>query len=249
MIGKLSKCKFHILNVKPSPSSFIPHRRNSSCLTPHSSRPNGFTLIEILVALVIFAIMGVLAALSLRNMIGAHASLKQSDRQILQLQITMTLLRRDIMQIIDRKILTADGSEAPALSASGNQLMFTRTGIINPLGIGRNSNMQRIGYSLDGNKLERLTWDVLDQTPKSKPESQVLLEGVQSLQWQFISDDGTKSSTWPSADAPQNTPQKPVSNLPKAVLMVMKLKNAGVIEGNFPVPAKGVEVAGMRDEG
>ncbi|HLB56085.1 MAG TPA: type II secretion system minor pseudopilin GspJ [Coxiellaceae bacterium] len=200
----------------------------------------GFTLIEILVALMIFAILGVLAAMSLHTIIKSHEQLKKSDKQLLQLQITMTLLRRDIAQAIDRKIRNSDGhSEAAFVASGGGGITFTRTGLLNPFNLNRQSNMQRIGYVIRKNKLERLTWDVLDQPPHAEAESQVLLSNVQSIQWQFIADDGSKSSSWPPSTG-TNMQQESQSPLPKVVLMVMHLKDAGVIQGVFPVPARGI---------
>ena len=200
----------------------------------------GFTLIEILVALFIFAIMGVLAAMSLKSMIRAHQHLKKSDQQLLQLQITMTLLRRDLMQAINRPIQNADGvKEAAFMASGGNLLVFTRTGLFNPLNTSRQSDMQRVGYRLEGHQLVRLTWDVLDQPPRAKPESQILMRDVQSLQWQFIADNDSKSLGWPPAVG--SVMQQEISSpLPKVVLMIMHVKNEGVLQGVFPIPARGV---------
>ena len=206
----------------------------------HKRPTYAFTLIEILIALMIFAVIGVLAAMSLQSMIRTHKQLKKSDAQILQLQITMTLLRRDISQVINRPIRNESGGQDAAFTASGgNSIIFTRTGLINPFGMSQQSNMQRVGYTLQGAKLVRLTWDVLDQPPKAEPEKQVLLNDVHSLQWQFITDSGKKSSSWPPAIG-SNMQQENQSPLPKVVLMVMHLKKEGVIQGVFPIPARGV---------
>lgn len=205
----------------------------------HTPNTQGFTLIEILIALMIFAIMGVLAAMSLHSIIRVHEQLKKSDRALLQLQITMTLLRRDISEVTDRKIRNAEDDLEPAFLASGgSNIVFTRTGLSNPLNNSRQSNMQRIGYSLEGNKLVRLTWDALDQPPKAMPESQTLLTNVESIEWQFIADNGKKSQSWPPATG--TNMQRENSPLPKVVLLVMHIKNQGVIQGVFPIPARGV---------
>lgn len=191
----------------------------------------GFTLIEILVALMIFAIMGVLAAMSLHSILRTHEALKKSDHELLQLQVTMTLLRRDLMQAVDRK---------PGFIGSSDDITFTRTGLANPFNINRQSNMQQIGYALLGNKLVRLTWDALNQPSSIKPEAQVLLQNVQSLTWQFVADNGSKSSNWPLPSVPTTSPVTITpSPLPVAVLMVMHIKNEGVIDGVFPIPARG----------
>jgi general secretion pathway protein J len=203
----------------------------------------GFTLIEILVALVIFAIMGVLAAMSLQSMIRTHSMLKKADASLTQLQIAMTLLRRDIIQVIDRPIIDSDGAvETAFVGTGGNKIVLTRTGLQNPLNISMQSNMQRVGYELDGDKLIRLTWDVLDQPPRAQPEKQVLLDHVQSLQWQFLTDKNQLVSSWPPAQG-SNLKMQNQSALPKAVEMVMHIKNQGVVQGVFPIPARGMKHA------
>lgn len=202
-------------------------------------KSRGFTLIEILVALMIFAILGVLAAMSLHTIIRAHERLKKADHQLLQLQITMTLMRRDISEIIDRKIRDSDDTIESEFIGSDNAITFTRTGMINPFNLNRQSNMQRVGYILQGDNLVRLTWDVLDQSPHTKPESQTVLSHVESVQFQFIADNGATSSTWPPA-AGSTMQQEDQSPLPKVVLMVMQIKNEGILQGVFPIPARGI---------
>src|SRR3990167_3967969 len=203
-------------------------------------KTQGFTLIEILVALLIFAIIGILAAMSLKTIINAHRKLKIVDQHLLQLQISMTLIRRDLTQIIDRKVRDANGNQESAFVADGpTEIVFTRTGLLNPFNTQRRSDMQRVGYVLQCDQLVRLTWDVLDQPPGAKPESEIILKGVQSLSWQFITDNGTTSEVWPPATG-STMQQEMKSHLPKVVLLVMQVKNEGVIQGVFPIPARGV---------
>lgn len=200
---------------------------------------SGFTLVEILVALMIFAIVGVLAAMSLRAMIRTHHALQKTDTQLLQLQITMYRLRQDIAQIINRPIIDSnDNIEAALVGINENKIIFTRTGVQNPLHISAKSNMQRVSYVLEKNKLLRLTWPVLDQAPDTKPESQVLLNHVQSVQWQFLTDHHQWVSFWPPANE-SNLQKENTSPLPKAIAMVMHIKNQGVVQGVFPIPARG----------
>jgi len=201
---------------------------------------NGFTLIEIIVALFIFAIVGILAAISLQSMIRAHRELNKSDQQLSQEQIAFTLLRRDISQMINRPIRNEDGAKEPAFIASGvDEIDFTKTGLSNPLDAARQSDMQRVGYTFSGSDLVRLTWDVLDQPPKANPASQVLLSGIKTASWQFIADDGNTSSIWPPAVGSNMKIENP-SPLPKVVLLVIHFNNGTVIQGVFPVPARGV---------
>lgn len=195
---------------------------------------SAFTLIEILVALMIFAIVGVLAAKSLHAMIHTHHILQKKDQQLLQLQITMNRMRRDITQIIDRPIVDAEDSiEAAFVASQENEIVFTRTGVQN------SSPMQRIGYVFDKNKLIRLTWNALDQPPHLQPEKQVLLNHVQSVQWQFLTDKNQLVSSWPPK-LNSNLQRQNSSSLPKAVEMVMQIQKMGVIQGVFSIEARGV---------
>ena len=200
----------------------------------------GFTLIEILIALVIFSIVGILAAMSLHAMIRTHKKLQKTDASITQLELTMTMMRRDIAQAIDRPIIDSDGSkEAAFVAVGGSDMTLTRMSLQNGLNNHVQGDMQRVGYALQGNQLVRLTWDVLDQPPRAQPEKQVLLRDVQSLQWQFLTDKNQTVSMWPPATG-SNLQMQNASSLPKAVLMVMKIKNEGALQGVFPVPARGV---------
>jgi general secretion pathway protein J len=208
-----------------------------------SGKNRGFTLIEILIALMIFAIMGVLAATSLRAMIHSHEVLKKADKKTAELMMTMTLLRRDISQAIDRSVINTDGQLMPSFVTMGDTLAFTRGGLANPFNQQQQSDMQRIGYTLKAGNLVRVTWDVLDAAPTSVPVEAVLLHGVTSLQWQMIASDGKKSLVWPMPKKPNSvtTPdQPPVAPLPTVVLMVMQVKGLGVLQGIFPVPSQGV---------
>ncbi len=195
----------------------------------------GFTLLEILIALVIFAILGVLTAMSLHRTIKANKALNRQDKRVAQLQLAMTLMRRDLLQAIDRPIINASGGKSATFVGSGSSLQFTRAGLLNPFGVSRRTDMQRVSYQLSDSKLERLTWTVLDQSPKSQPLVQTLLSGVSSLTWSFVQANNKTANSWPAG----SIDGKPVP-LPKAVLLKMQVKGEGEIDGVFPVPAIGV---------
>lgn len=197
---------------------------------------HGFTLIEILIALVIFAIVGVLAASSLHMMIREHARIQKADAQITQAEVAMTLLRRDFSEVIDRPITNNNGvQELGFFSAGNNEIDFTRTGIVNPLQLAQQSNMQRVGYVISGGQLIRLQWPSLDQAPNMQAAQKILLRGVISAEWQFVDDHGKLWNTWP----PKNVNAENITALPKAVSMVLHVEKIGLLQGVFPIPARG----------
>lgn len=171
-----------------------------------------FTLIEILIAVFIFAIMGTMAAFSLHAIIHTHEKLNKTNEQVMQLQIALTVLRRDFENAIDQKT----NIQSHSFIAKNNAVMFVRTGY----------ETQPVRYDLQQNNLIRST----------QTDSQILLHNVTSLTWQFIDNTGNKSTVWPV----QNN-KIASQSLPAVVLMVLKIKNAGVVQGVFPIAARGYD--------
>lgn len=116
---------------------------------------HGFTLIEVMVALVIFAIVGLLASLSLHAVIQSNQHLKIADRQLQQLEVTMALMRRDVSQSVMPPMLTHGENSSLDLI------------------IGRQK--QKIQYVLNHQTLSR----VIDG------ESMLILQNVSQLEWQL----------------------------------------------------------------
>jgi len=202
----------------------------------------GFTLIEILIALFIFSILGVMAAIALQNIIRVHRLVKATDVHLQKLEVVITLLQRDLSQIIDRPIIDSSGNKIPPVSADGgSEFSLTRTGLMNPLWQSRRSNMQRVAYAQVGHDLVRFTWNALDQPPDAKPAKKILLQGVVSLSWAFIDNQGQATSQWPLSRGSNIQAQNISSPLPKAVEMTLVLKKQGEIKMVFPVMARGID--------
>jgi len=208
-------------------------------------RSNGFTLIEILIALFIFAIIGILCARSLQGLIHTRDHLKKTDDNTLQLMTTMTLMRRDFANAIDRGVLDEKENSLPALIASRDAITFTRSGIINPSGQIQSSNLQRIKYELLGDQLVRVTYAALDMTEKTEQTQEVLLHHVTSMQWQCIASNGEAYDEWPIKPKPGTTTPPAVDVMPKAILMVAHIQGQGVLQGVFPIPSRGVDEAAL----
>ena len=112
------------------------------------SPQRGFTLLELLVAMAIFAIMAAAAYSSLRSILYTEAAVEAEARRLGQVQMAFFLMERDIGQILPRGIRDEyDEEQSPLQSGKllGDLLIFTRTGWDNPLGLPR-SNLQRLAY-------------------------------------------------------------------------------------------------------
>lgn len=149
---------------------------------------SGFTLVEALVALAVFALIAgagaTILSVSIDNRFAVHASTGRTAA----LQRTRALLKADLGQAAPRRTRDRNGEPQPmalagAMDRSDAVLTLTRTGWSNPGGLGR-SSLQRVEYRLVGDRLERRVSAFLDGSSPGPP--QVLLSGVSDLTVSFI---------------------------------------------------------------
>jgi general secretion pathway protein J len=183
----------------------------------------GFTLIELLVALFVFALLAVTAYRGLNAVTQTRAHIDQATRKWQALERFFARLDGEIAQVLDRRIRTASGAEAPAWagtpSAAGSledaQLVFTRNGGFDADGMPLPP--QRIGYRLRQDKLELLRWTALDSAPYNAPSVDTVLEGVSEFNVRHLNSRLTWEKQWP--------PLVPDRTLPKGVEVELVLKS------------------------
>ncbi|HHJ11965.1 MAG TPA: type II secretion system protein GspJ [Chromatiales bacterium] len=202
-------------------------------------RARGFTLIEILVAVAITALLAAMAFGGLNVVLDTADHTRAHQQRLHDLQIAMLLLVRDLRQAVPRPVRDGDQGEQPALrigGVSGPALSLTRGGWDNPAGQ-RRSHLQRVAWALDGDRLVRRYWFHLDRPAGSEPREQRLLEGVHDLSIVALDADGQPRSEWP----PQATPEQiergedNLALLPAGVLVRFTLDGVGEIERRVAV--------------
>jgi general secretion pathway protein J len=191
----------------------------------------GFTLLELLVALAIFAVLGVAAYAGLDVVLDAKDRIEAKSDQLGRLQMLFVLMGRDIEQTARRSVRDNYGDSLPALLGSNTALEFTRAGWRNPAGL-RRSHLQRVAYGLTDETLTRATWDVLDRAQDSEPRTVNLLGEVTALEIRYLDGSGEWRSDWPpsaGADRPAAAP------LPRAIEITLEVKGWGSIMRLFRV--------------
>jgi len=190
----------------------------------------GFTLLEILVALVIMAIISVILIVALHSVTMSKDRISQSSDRLAATQIAMSIMANDMQQIINRSIYDNSGQIlAPVLLNSGvtEELEFTRAGNVNPLSQMQRSTLQRVSYRLNKGNLERGTWQVLDRAGNAQPNYQILLTNVSNLKWQFLGPNNTVVPVWPSPQISAATP------IPMAIEFELNIPNWGTLHRWF----------------
>ncbi len=169
-------------------------------------KARGFTLIEVLVSMAIFAIIGVMAFGGLNTVI------EQSDRtavkieELKALQFTMRLMVSDFEQVHPRPIRSELGDgHLPALNADARNVYlveFSRGGWMNPAGVPR-GGVQRVAYQVtEDNVLQRLYWPVLDRMLGAEPVRMPLLENLDTIEIRFMDRGRNWHEAWPPFGVP-----------------------------------------------
>lgn len=166
---------------------------------PHYTQ-QGFTLLELMVAVGIFVIFSAMAYGGLMTVLNARADIEISLEDTRQLQMTLFRLEQDIEQIRARPIRDDFGDPRPAVLLDELQrLEFTRGGRRNPLKQ-QVSHLERVAYGLEDEKLIRYAWATLDRVQDTTISKTTLLDDVIDLNWRFLGNGNEWQQQWPLPD-------------------------------------------------
>jgi len=193
------------------------------------SKENGFTLLEILVALFVFTIVSLILSSTLHNMINFQASTEANAERLRQLQLTLLLMSRDIEQTINRSVGNAGGGEENAFIGSAHSFSFTHAGFANPTGALSRSGLQRTQYTWEDHALWRMTWQALDQAPNSLMQSRSLMGKITDAHFEYLDNAGHFHTLWPltgETDQP----------LPRAIRVFLTIAQWGTLSQLYVIP-------------
>lgn len=184
---------------------------------------SGFTLLELLVALSIFSILSVMAYGGLQTVITTKQSSQQAAERIAEIQLVMMRVSNDLRQAVTRKVRDEHGDFLQAMQSSDQTMAWTRLGYRNPAQLKR-SNVQRVAYKLEQQKLIRVTWPVLDLAQDTEAMESEVLSKLESIEWRFLNNEKEWLSSWP-----EDGEKAELFPLPKAVELTIELQDWGKI--------------------
>lgn len=203
------------------------------------NRNRGFTLLEILIAMAIFALLAVMAYGGLSSVLRTREITESRADALNQLVMVYRMMQRDIEQLVPRRIRDEFGDvQQPLVGGStiGRVIEVTRGGWRNPIGQQR-STLQRVSYRVDDEgTLIREYWVALDRAQDAEPLEQALLDGVKSIELRFLDADSQWQADWPPLQLSQGKPDDQVL-LPLAAEVNVDLEDWGEIRWLFRMPA------------
>lgn len=182
-----------------------------------SKADGGFTLVEMLVALAVFALLAAASTSILGVTLSSRDTVAELSSDHRTIQVMRSLLKGDIAQMVARQTRDAQGGQAPTsmdggtaiINDPGALLRFAKRGWINPGGRAGRGNIQHILYRFEGNALIREVRMRPDPGPTTEVTRRTILTGVSNITVRFF-DGRTWDENWSVGDYTSNT-------LPRAI--------------------------------
>ncbi len=197
----------------------------------------GFTLIEILIAMAIFTLIGLASTGLLTTVIDSNDISEERFAKLQLLQRAMITIERDLQQAVPRAI-RFNGEKQDVVMVGGRTdgsdddgVGFVRGGWHNPQLMLPRSTLQYVAYRLNENRLERLYSNYVDNVIGYEPKVRVLLEDVESFKIEFLATSNSSSSD-EDEDISWNESYKGTV-LPRAVAIEFVSKDFGKIRREF----------------
>ncbi|NVK23661.1 MAG: type II secretion system minor pseudopilin GspJ [Gammaproteobacteria bacterium] len=157
----------------------------------------GFTLLEILLSLMVFAMLGMATYSVINSTIRGNEAVTQQNQTLTSLQRAFTILESDIVQLAQRQIRLDGEQPVKAYFRSGEYMFdsdgigfgFVRDGWVNPKMILPRSELQAVAYRLKDNVLQRLYFNYVDNEMGAEPRIQELLTGVNAISLEYSVND------------------------------------------------------------
>lgn len=169
-------------------------RRSAARLRSSAATDRGFTLLEMVVAISIFAVIGAISYTSLDRFLSTRDAIEARNRDIARLQRAFGFFERDIRFMVARPIRDGLGEVVPAFLAGADGM--TNDGSLMELTVALPSyqspdwhRLQRVGWALEDGRLTRRVWQVLDRDFDSVSRDVRLLDGVDSVELTYYTRD------------------------------------------------------------
>lgn len=203
--------------------------------SPNSGgRALGYTLIEIMIALSVFAIIATISASVMSHVFDIRTRVAVQANQLNELQLAVTLMDHDITQFVPRTVRTVDMHIFSSFVGTHQYMEFTQGGLVNPKGVERRSTLKRVAFLCEGKSLIRRSWNVLDTLNRHQFEDKVLLPHVESCAFDYVTLSHQLLSEWRGYRRVEQN-QK-FETIPSAIQITIKPTGWGEMRFLFVLP-------------
>jgi general secretion pathway protein J len=208
-------------------------------------RLSGFTIVEVMVAIFIAAIMFAIGYGAINQALRDRDSINASQQRVSEIQRGMRVVAQDLAQIVARAARDTGGTGQlmPAVFATGSDnilITFTRAGWTNPAGLPRPAE-QRVRYRFLDGSLVREYWNAVDPALNTEPRQRILITKVKSAEIRFLDPASRNWRTeWPATQTSGtiNPAQVDITLLTRPLLIefTLVLEDWGRVQRLFEIP-------------
>jgi len=200
----------------------------------------GFTLLELLIAVAVFAVVSAVAYGGLQAVLNTDGQTRLRGGVLADLQVTLAVMERDLRQVAPVEPRDRFGDRQPALRysplATAPELELVRAGS------GGVDRLRRVGWRVTEEGLERRLWDVVDAGDDREPLARVFLATQETsagrepvlMELRFVVP-GPRGEeildSWPPL-----RPTDPPRDLPALVEIILEVPGLGRVERHLALP-------------
>lgn len=186
---------------------------NNGC-SMKATRMRGFTLLEVMVAIGVMALVATGAYLSINAAAKSSEVTRETLERFERIDRTWVLLEADLRNAVARVTKLYYGPPIPALLVDFNseyRLSLLRAGRANPLLLPR-TELARVGYRLEDGLLWRDTWYDPSRIEPEVATQQKLVDGVEEMTVRLLPphtqsvESGPWMEEWPGNQSPKMLP-------------------------------------------
>lgn len=181
----------------------------------------GLTLIELTVALAVFAVLGLLSWRALSHTSAQQAMISAELQRWRDIGRAVLRVETELLQIAPPVLV--EGPHAPPVLA-WRRLPVEGDHELHLLVVeGGRESVRRVGFRFTNERLEWVRWP--GRLPEGDAGSVLLLDGVRAVQWRFLRQ-GRLLAGWPADDPAAGA-------LPQAIELELELADAGTVTRLF----------------
>lgn len=190
---------------------------------------NGFTLLELLVAISIFSLIAAAGYSGLSSLARALQSQQESSRTLADTQWLVARLDQDIAQSINRPTRVG-GIRLPALVGDSNSLRLVTLSAESPVYQALSDEIP-VGWQWQNQQLRRQLWQLPDRAAGTAPlVDEILMEQILQFEFRYLDDSNQWQLQWNS--------QLQNSRLPRAIQYQLQTSDYELISRIIELPGQ-----------
>lgn len=229
--------KASVATITRNPVRAITLSLNQGLYQAANVKAKGFTLLEVLLAITIMAIIAAMTSITLPTAITSSQSIQEALDRVSKVDRVWVLFETDIRNVIASIPKVAGASQIPPVFVDpSEEYRFTllRGGYANPLRLPR-TEVVRVGYRFEDNVLWRDTWTNIADNDERNATPRKVLEDIEEIVIRVLASDGRSTVSggpwlerWPRGGQPPQT-------LPAAVEITLQLEDFGEIKRLYSI--------------